>query len=205
MHGGCTPERPSSPWLTWFISTSPILLMRKFFSLLSTRDSFFRSRILWKNWLWMLISSSKHGNSFSTICCSKRRSVIIPRLYTSLMILSVRTWCSSVCISSAGGTKLRDQEGSATRILLPRSPAAMKNPIQSYSFWKPNLNLKTGSIAVFPLKYSHLLFPPFFRDQPQRFWITSLFSDFQTGLHWNWNLSQFPCSYFLEISLVSSP
>ena len=66
--------------LTCCTSTSPILLMRKFFSLLSTRESFFRSRMRWKNWLWMPMSSSKQGNSFSTICCSKSRSAIMPRL-----------------------------------------------------------------------------------------------------------------------------
>lgn len=95
---------PAPPPLTWLTRMSPILLMMKPPSktLPSNWLSFFLSSRRSRCCVWSSSRSSRTGKSFSNICCSSWTSFCRPLLYTSDMMRSVRTWCISVCISSAG-------------------------------------------------------------------------------------------------------
>lgn len=93
--------------LTWLTRMSPILLMMKPPSELphSSWLSRFLSRRRKRCCVWSSRSSSRAGNSFSTVCSSSCTSFCRPLLYTSDMIRNVRMWCISVCISSEGHTR----------------------------------------------------------------------------------------------------
>ncbi|TNN70158.1 hypothetical protein EYF80_019659 [Liparis tanakae] len=99
---------------------SPIRLMMKPPSELppSSWLSLFLSRRRRRCCEWSSRSSSRAGNSFSTVCSSSCTSFCRPLLKTSDMMRSVRMWCISVCISSEGhaGKRRLNPSGKLCRV-----------------------------------------------------------------------------------------